>query len=97
MVKTSSLLVEAAPRCTRCGRERIVKNGKNACGRQQFRRRACRVMHPKDRPAAPEPQREVLRAVAIERLSLRAAARVFGGERNTITDWRRRKRAACRP
>ena len=52
---------------------------------------------PNPRPAGPERQREVLRAVATERLSLRAAARVFGGERNTITDWRKRKRAACRP
>jgi transposase-like protein len=100
MAKTSTLAQEAAPRCTRCGSERIVKNGKNACGRQQFRCRACgacRVLHPKRREAAPERQREVLRAVASERLSLRAAARVFGVGRNTITAWLKKKPKACRP
>ena len=100
MAKTSTLAAEAAPRCTRCGSERIVKNGKNACGRQQFRCRACgacRVLHPKSREAAPERQAEVLRAVASERLSLRAAARVFGVGRNTITGWLKKKPQPSRP
>lgn len=100
MAKTSSLAAQAAPRCTRCGSERIVKNGKNACGRQQFRCRACgacRVLQPKNRQATPERQSEVLRAVASERLSLRAAARVFGVGRNTITGWLEKKPRACRP
>lgn len=94
MARTSSLAAEAAPRCTRCGSERIVKNGKNACGRQQFRCRACgacRVLHPKSRQVAPERQAEVLRAVATERLSLRAAARVFGMGRNTLSGWLEKK------
>ena len=100
MAKPSSLAVEAAPRCTRCGSGCIVKNGKNACGRQQFRCRACgacRVLHPKSRQATTERQDEVLRAVATERLSLRAAARVFGVGRNTITGWLKKKPRACRP
>ena len=100
MAKTSSLAAQAAPRCTRCGSERIVKNGKNACGRQQFRCRACgacRVLQPKSRTASPERQAEVLRAVASERLSLRAAARVFGLGRNTITGWLEKKTKVCRP
>ena len=94
MAKTSSLAAQAAPRCTRCASERIVKNGHNACGRQQFRCRACgacRVLRPKSREATPERQAEVLRAVASERLSLRAAARVFGLGRNTITGWLEKK------
>ena len=81
MASTSSLAAEAAPRCTRCGSEHIVKNGKNACGHQQFRCRACgacRVLAPRSRQVAPERQAGVWRAVATERLSLRAAARVFG-------------------
>ena len=56
MARTSSLAAQAAPRCTRCGSERIVKNGKNACGHQQFRCRACgacRVLAPKSRQANP--------------------------------------------
>ena len=100
MAKMSSLRAEAAPRCTRCGSERIVKNGKNACGQQQFRCRACgacRVLHPKSRETTPERQKEVLRAVATERLSLRAAARVFGVGRNTITGWLKKKPQASRP
>ena len=97
MARTSSLLMEAAPRCTRCGSERIVKNGKNTCGRQPFRCGGCRVLHPKSRQAAPERQSEVLRAVATERLSLRAAARVFGVGRNTITGWLKKKPRASRP
>ena len=94
MARTSSLAAEAAPCCTRCGSERIVKNGKNACGRQQFRCRACgacRVLHPKSREAPPERQAEGLRAVATERLSLRAAARVFGVGRNPISGWLEKK------
>ena len=100
MAKTSTLAAEAAPRCTRCGSERIVKNSKDVCGRQQFRCRACgacRVLHSKSREAAPERQTEVLRAVASERLSLRAAARVFGVGRNTITGWLKKKPKPCRP
>ena len=99
MARTSSLAAQAAPRCTRCSSERIVKNGKNVCGRQQFRCRACgacRVLHPKSRQATPERQAEVLRAVATERLSLRAAARVFGVGRNTISGWLEKKPTLCR-
>ena len=100
MARTSSLAAEAAPRCTRCGSERIVKNGKNTCGHQQFRCRAChacRVLAPKSRQASPTRQEEVLRAVAVERLSLRAAARVFGVGRNPLTGWLKKKPKACRP
>ena len=100
MARTSSLAVEAAPRCTRCGSEHIVKNGKNSCGRQQFRCRACgacRVLYPKNRQATPARRAEVLGAVATERLSLRAAARVFGVGRNTITGWLKKKPKLSRP
>ena len=99
MAKTSTLAAEAAPRCTRCRSEHIVKHGKNVCGRQPFRCRACgacRVLCPKRRQATPERPAEVLRAVATERLSLRAAARVFGVGRNTITGWLEKKPPLCR-
>ena len=99
MARTSSLAAELVPRCTRCGSAHIVKNGKNACGRQQFHCRACgacRVLQPKSRQATPARQAEVLRAVATERLSLRAAARVFGVGRNTLTGWLQKKPKASR-
>jgi transposase-like protein len=90
--RKSSLAEEAAPRCTRCGSERIVKNGKNACGRQQFRCRACRVLQPRSRTTAPERQAEIPRAAALERLSLRAAARVFAVGRQTLAGWLKKSR-----
>ena len=46
-----------------CGSERIVKNGKNVCGHQPFRCRACgvcRVLNPKSSETAPERKVEVL-------------------------------------
>ena len=94
MARTSSLAVEAAPRCTACGSGRIVKNGKNVCGHQQFRCRACgvsRVLRPRSRETDPKRKEEVLRAVATERLSLRAAQRVFGVARGTIAKWLEKK------
>jgi transposase-like protein len=100
MAKTSSLAAEAAPRCTACGSERIVKNGKNVCGRQQFHCRACgacRVLHPQSRETDPARKAEVLRAVATERLSLRAAQRVFGVARNPIALWLEKKPKLSHP
>ena len=100
MARKSSLAADVAPHCTACGSERIVKNGKNVCGRQQFCCRACgacRVLHPKSRETAPERKNEVLRAVATERLSLRAAERVFGVARHTISRWLEKKPKRSRP
>ena len=99
MAKTSSLAAEATPHCTACGSTRLVKNGKNACGHQQFCCRAggaCRGLAPKGRETAPGRKAEVLRAVATERLSLRAAQRVFGVDRHTISRWLEKKPQACR-
>ena len=100
MGRKSSLATEASPRCTACGSERIVKNGKNVCGQQQFRCRACgasRVLSPKSRTAPPARQAEILRAVALERLSLRAAARVFAVGRQTLANWLKKKPTLSRP
>ncbi len=86
--------LSAAPCCTACGSECIVKNGHNACGSAQFACRACgarRVLAPKRQPASPQRQQEVLRAVTTERLSLRAAERVFGVTRQTIAKWLEKK------
>ncbi len=94
MARTSSLAAVAAPVCTACGSEHIVKNGKNACGHQQFCCRACgacRVLDPKSSETAPERKAEVLRAIETERLSLRAAQRVFGVARGTISKWLQKK------
>ncbi len=89
-----------APCCTACGSERIVKNGHNACGSAQFLCKAGgarRVLAPKSREADPALKGLVLRAVEVERLSLRAAERIFGVARQTIAGWLEKKLPACRP
>ena len=94
-----SKILSAAPCCTACGSECIVKNGYNACGSAQFACRACgahRVLAPKRQPVSPQRQKEVLCAVATERLSLRAAERVFGVARQTIAKRLEKKPKLCR-
>ena len=94
MARTSSLVALVTPVCTACGSEHIVKNGKNVCGHQQFRCRACgacRVLAPTSSETTPERKAEVLRGVETERLSLRAAQRVFGVSRGTIALWLQKK------
>ena len=89
-----SKTLSAAPCCTVCGSAAIVKNGHNACGSAQFACRACgarRVLAPKRQPTSAPRQQEILRAVATERLSLRAAERVFGVARQTIAKWLEKK------
>ena len=100
MGQKSSLAAEAAPRCTACGSAEIIKNGRNVCGSQQFRCKACgacRVLRPKSPTASPERQAEILRAVEVERLSLRAAERIFHVARHTVAGWLKKKPRACRP
>ena len=94
-----SQTLSAAPCCTACGSSAIVKNGHNTRGLAQFFCKACgarQVLKPKTIPATPERKAEVLRAVATERLSLRAAERVFGVARGTISKWLEKKPRASR-
>ena len=89
----------AAPCCTACGSSAIVKNGHNARGSAQFFCKACgarRVLRPKTHPATAERKAEVLRTVATERLSLRAAEHVFGVARQTVAKWLEKKPRASR-
>ena len=90
----------SAPCCAACGSTAIVKNGHNSCGTQQFLCKACgahRVLVAKSVATDPEHKALVLRAVEIERLSLRAAERVFGVARQTIAKWLEKKPQVCRP
>ena len=94
-----SQIYSVAACCTACGSTTIVKNGHNARGSAQFFCKACgarRVLRPKTRPATLERKAEVLRAVATERLSLRAAERVFGVARQTTAKWLEKKPRASR-
>ena len=70
------------------------KAGHNGSGTQQYLCKACgahRVLAPKRPPASAQRQQEILRAVGIEPLSLRAAERVFGVARQTIAKWLEKK------
>ncbi len=78
----------------------IVKSGHNSCGTQQFLCKVCgahRVLAAKSPATDPERKVMVLRAVEVERLSLRAAERVFGVARQTIARWLEKKPKVCHP
>ena len=84
----------SAPRCATCGSTAIVKSGHNSCGTRQYLCKACgahRVLVAKSSATDPERKQLVLRAVEVERLSLRAAERVFGVARQTIAKWLEKK------
>jgi len=74
--------------CRVCDSTRIVKNGHNRSGNQQYQCRTCgasKVLLPKQRYSE-ERKAEVLRAYQ-ERSSLRGLSRTFGITRKTITQW----------
>ena len=89
----------ACPVCPSCGSTALVKSGHNSCGSQQYLCKAGgahRVLAAKSRTATPERQAQILRAVECERLSLRAAERVFGVSRKSVVQWLKKKPQACR-
>ena len=86
--------------CPACGSERVIRNGHTPAGRQQIHCQGCGVWRQLEAGlrAVPEArQAEILRAVTCERLSLRAAERVFGVARQTIAAWIKKKPRPCRP
>ena len=81
------------PRCPTCGSEAIVRCGYNSCGTQQYLCKSCgahRVLNPKSRSATETCIARVVQAVRVNRLSLRAAERMFGVARQSISRWLRR-------
>ena len=86
--------------CATCGSASIVKAGHNGSGTQQFLCKACgahRVLKAKSTAIDPERKAMVLRAVEVERLSLRAAERVFGTARQNHRQVARKKAAGLPP
>ena len=84
-------------RCRSCQSENIVKNGHNACGKQQYRCKdcgACKVLEPTVR-YGPGRKEEILRAYQ-ERSSLRGVSRTFGVSRPTVAAWLKKTPAAAR-
>ena len=83
-----------APCCATCGSRAIIKSGHNSAGTQQFLCKACgahRVLAARSPATDPQRKAMVLRAVEVERLSLRAAERVFGVARQTVARWLEKK------
>ena len=84
--------------CRQCASEHIVKNGKNACGNQQYLCRACGasgVLKPKNRYTEAE-QAVILKAYE-ERSSMRGIERTFGVSRATLGRWLKKKMtSSCR-
>ena len=89
----------SVPCCATCASTSIVKAGHNGSGTQQYLCKACgahRVLAAKGPAIDPERRATILRAVEVERLSLRAAERVFGVARQTIAKWLEKKPQTCR-
>lgn len=79
--------------CRQCGSENIIKNGKNACGNQQYHCKACRaygVLAPKPKGYSDREKARILRAYR-ERGSMRAVERIFGVSRNTLSKWLKKR------
>ena len=77
----------SAPCCPTCSSAALVKSGHNLCGNQQYLCHTCGshgVLAPKRQATNPARKALVLQAVTTERLSLRAAERLFGVARQTI-------------
>lgn len=73
--------------CGKCGSDRMMKDGWSESGKQRFRCGGCGKRsreNAEQRGVSPDKAALVFGALN-ERMSLRAAARVFGMSRNTIT------------
>lgn len=79
-------------RCTHCHSDRIVMNGHNPQGKQQYRCKACGrggVLHPTVRYS--EEQKEQILATSREHTRLRGLERIYGVARQTAARWLKKK------
>ncbi len=78
--------------CRKCGSEKIVKNGKNRCGSQQYICRDCNasgVLIPKSRYSDSQ-KNEILQAYQ-EKRNMRLVSRLYGVSRKTLSNWLRQE------
>ena len=71
--------------CPECNSTKVVKNGKNSAGSQQFLYKACRksaVMYPQNQRSQAE--KDEILAAYHERPSMRGIARMYHVSRNTL-------------
>jgi insertion element IS1 protein InsB len=74
--------------CRVCKSTNSIKNGTNRCGTPQYHCKDCgtyRVLQPK--AISSEAEKQTLLQACQERSSLRGVQRVFGGARQTVTQW----------
>jgi transposase-like protein len=77
---------DALPPCPRCGAAHVVRNGLTRAGSVNLLCRGCGrrfVPDPKRAPITPE-REDLVRRLLLERLSLRAVARVAGVSRSWL-------------
>ena len=75
--------------CGKCGSQKIMLNGHNRCGNQQYLCKdckTCRVLQPKAAPYSEERKEEILR-IYQERSSMRGVERATGVSRHTLSSW----------
>ena len=79
-------------RCRHCGSEKIVKNGHNGSGSQQYWCKDCGkrcVLEPQH--SYTEAQKEQIIAAYHERPSMRGIQRIFGVSPQTLASWLKKK------
>lgn len=85
-MNTTSSEPTSVPPCPGCGATYVVRNGVNSAGTPTFRCRQCNrrfVAAPRKGPVSEERQ-AFIRRLLLERLSLRAIARVVGVSRSWL-------------
>ena len=78
--------------CNKCQSTHLIKNGKNACGNQQYHCKGCGaygVLEPHQDYTDEEKER-ILRAYH-ERGSMRGIERIFGVSRQRLASWIKKK------
>lgn len=83
--------------CPHCASANLVKNGRNAKGKQQYRCKDCGkrgVLNPS--PRYTQEQQEQILQTYYERPSLRGIERIFGVARQTVAAWLKKSRDASR-
>ncbi|WP_088255977.1 IS1 family transposase [Fimbriiglobus ruber] len=82
----STLPLDPLPICPDCSATHVVRNGPNSAGTPTFRCRTCGrrfVRAPRKAPVADD-QKDLIRRLLVERLGLRAIARVTGRSRSWL-------------
>jgi transposase-like protein len=81
-------------KCRKCGSPKLVKNGHNEAGNQQYKCKDCKwmgILYPENRYSE-ERKAEILRTYK-EQESMRGIERIFGVARQTVAKWLKKSKA----